>query len=76
MTEHVDNKALFNRARLYYPTHNLEELLIERTDGANIELQKYIDQSAQILADADESKSIKIKKRDVNFSVSPVYIFI
>jgi len=75
MTEHVDNKALFDRARLYYPTHNLEEYFIERTDGADIELQKYIDQSAQAIADKDKNKTVKkIKKGEVSTTTSPAYI--
>ena len=75
MAEHVDNKALFDRARLYYPTHNLEEYFIERTDGTNIELKKYIDKSAQIITDACKNKTVKkIEKKESSTTASTSYI--
>ena len=75
MVDHVDNHALFDRSRLYYPTHNLEEILIKRIDGIDIELQKYIDKSAQIIADANKNKTIKkIVKGEVSTTASPTYI--
>ncbi|WP_418641134.1 hypothetical protein [Sulfurimonas sp. ST-27] len=45
MNAYIDTKALFDRARFYYPTHNLEEKYITRIPGSLIPLDKYLDQA-------------------------------
>ena len=77
MTEHVDTKALYDRARLYYPTHNLEEILIEKTPGAKIELQKYLDQSETVLNSVKPKKERKVNtKKETKVEVQTIDTYV
>ncbi|WP_434658564.1 hypothetical protein [Sulfurimonas sp. NW9] len=45
MNAYIDTKALFDRARFYYPTHNLKEKYITSISGSLVPLDKYLDQA-------------------------------
>lgn len=43
MEELVDNKALFDMARLYYPSQNLDRTLVKKTEGKTVDLDHYLE---------------------------------
>jgi len=45
MSTYIDTKALYDRARFYYPTHNLEKKYITSISGLLIPLEHYLNEA-------------------------------
>ena len=56
----VDNKALFDKSRLYYPTINLDRSLVCKTHGKEINLNHYLEKVK--IHNTEESIKEEIKK--------------
>ena len=63
MQNHVDNKALFDRSRFYYPSKNLDETYIKVTRGSSIKLNHYLDKSNEIIQEQLDAKIDKLKNQ-------------